>query len=370
MTSINNFIKHCRIRPFSHLIYSILYCHSYRVRAHKNGLKLKHLKTRSYVNKWRKLAVVWETTTYKYYAHYMKDLSKIVPESIGRTCIEYVLNPIKHRPYYSDKNMFGKILGKDNVAKTIICRVAGSCILNDDFLPLTDSEINDLLEKHESVLLKPTIDSKGGAGIMLFTRKDGLLRSGETILTKEMLLSYSDNFALQEIVKQHDRLSLLNPTSVNTLRIAVYKSVTDDKPHVIASIIRVGGTGMFVDNACMGGKYARVDVDSGRIDNSLRDSSGAIFYEQNGINYQDLEFVIPGWTIIKNKCIELAKSIIHHRLIAFDMTITNDMVPVLIEYNIESFSYWLFMYTNQSPLGEYTDEIINYCKDRLDNSSN
>ena len=166
-------------------------------------------------------------------------------------------------------------------------------------------------------------------------------------------------------MKQHDSLAMFNPTSVNTLRVATYRSPIDEKVHVIASIIRIGGIGAFVDNACSGGKFARVDVQTGKVAPELRDANGGKYTSHNGIDFTELDFIVSGWEIIKDKCKEIAANVTHHRLIAFDMTITNEMKPVVIEFNVESFSYWLFLYSGQKPLGNFTDEIIEYCKQEL-----
>lgn len=361
---ITNLIKSCRFRSFSQLVYSYLYQKSYKANAKRNGVILKKLPDADFKNKWSKLGRIYESVTYLYYANYTDSLDDIVPESIGRTSIEYVLNPIKYRPYYADKNMFAAICGKENVPKTIVCRVNGSGLLDGDLKPIGKFS-NEILASYDKVILKPTIEAKGGRGIMLFERDGEDLKSGEIVLDKNFLLNYGRDFAVQELVTQHDVLASLNETSVNTIRVAVYRSVIDDKAHVIGSFIRVGGSGMFVDNACAGGKFAGVDIESGKIASSLRDIRGGTYSSQNGIDYTKLDLIIPGWDIIKNKCLEVAENIPHHRLIAFDMTITNEMKPILIEFNVESYNYGPFMYINQPPLGEFTNEIIEYCKEEL-----
>lgn len=364
VSKLTNLIKSCRFRGFSQLAYSYLYQKAYKYYAGKNGIRMKNVPVKEFKLEWNSLGHVWETTSYRYFANYMDNLSDIVPESIGRTCVEYVLNPIAYRTYYSDKNMFANICGKENVVKTIICRVRGGKFLDGDLKPISSS-IEAILKGYDKVLLKPSIDSKGGHGILLFTRVGDIFESGGVILDEAMLMNYSDDFAIQELVEQHKELASLNPTSVNTLRIAVYRSIADEKAHVVASFIRIGSAGMFVDNACLGGKYAGVDIDTGRVAASLRDMNGGIYTSHNGIDFSKLEFYIPGWQIIKDKCLEIAEKIVHHRLIAFDMTLTNDMKPILIEFNVESYNYGSFMYTNQSPLGNFKEEILDYCKKRL-----
>lgn len=361
---LTNLIKSCRFRGISQLVYSYLYQKTYKWNAKGNGVVLKTLPDTDFKRKWSQLGRVYESVTYRYYSNYLDKLDEIVPESIGRTCIEYVLNPIPYRAYYSDKNMFAIICGKENVPRTIVCRVNGSGLLDGDLRPIENFS-NKIWANLDKVILKPTIDAKGGSGIMLFIRDGEELKSGDVILNKDFLLNYGRDFAVQELVTQHDMLATLNETSVNTIRVAVYRSVIDERAYVIGSFIRIGGSGMFVDNACAGGKYAGVDIQSGKIANSLRDIRGGKYSSQNGIDYTNLDFIIPGWDIIKNKCIEVAESIHHHRLIAFDMTITNKMKPIIIEFNVESYNYGPFMYINQPPLGGFTNEIIEYCKEEL-----
>ncbi len=361
---IGEFIKGCYCRRFSHVAYGYLFFKVYKHNIRKNRITFKDINLNDNKKLWGPFISTFDTYSFKYYSNYISHHQDIVPEALGRTCLEPVLNPIKYRTYYADKNMFPKILGEKNVAPTIICRINGGMLLNKDFMPIS-SPVSSILLDFDKVILKPTVESKGGAGILLFMRDGKDMRCGDVILTEDFLMKYANDFVLQEAIKQHDSLAQLNHSSVNTLRLAVYRSVNDDKPHVLASVIRIGGEGMYVDNARSGGKYAAVDIHTGKIANTLRDSSGQIYNSQNGIDFSKLDFTIPGWQLIKEKCIEFADKIPHHRLIAFDMTITNNLTPVLIEFNVESFSYRLYMYTNQAPLGPYTKEIVDYCLHRL-----
>ena len=45
-----------------------------------------------------------------------------------------------------------------------------------------------------------------------------------------------------------------------------------------------------------------------------------------------------------------------------------DDSPVLLEYNIRAFSVWLFQFTNGAGFGEFTDEIIEYWTQKIQNS--
>lgn len=123
-------VKSCRYPGLSQFIYSCLYARRYKRDAIWAGVKMKDIDAASLLKSWSSLSKVWELTTYKYFANYTDNIENIIPESVGRTCIEPVLNPIRFRPYYSDKNLFAKICGEDNVPKTLICRIMGGVIFS------------------------------------------------------------------------------------------------------------------------------------------------------------------------------------------------------------------------------------------------
>lgn len=225
---------------------------------------------------------------------------------------------------------------------------------------------NQYLNKFEytRLILKPSTDSCSGVGVMLFERKgkEWICDNEGVKLTEDFLLNYRDNFVLQEAIEQHSYISQFCPTSVNTFRIAVYRSVRDESINVLGTIMRIGKNGSVCDNAHAGGMFIGIDKVSGALNKYVCDQYGNKQNIWNGIDFSKNNFAIPSW----DKIIEFSKyigSVNHHcRLLALDVALDNDGNPRLIEYNCDGFSYWLFMFTGQKPLGEFTDEIIEYCK--------
>lgn len=268
---------------------------------------------------------------------------------------------------YEDKNMFPYFIGRDVVPATILCRMNGGPLLDGNFQPATN-DIKAYFYNRTPLIIKPSVGSSSGQDIHLFTwsEKEGayISQKDNSRLTKEFLMSYNANFVLQKAVEQHKDIARYNPTSVNTLRIAVYRSWKDEKPHVLASIMRVGKTGAFVDNAHAGGVFVGINAENGKVGEKLFDQYGMTTSSWNGLNYAGNDFYIPHWEEIKEFVCNASKKIIHHRLFAFDICLNAEAKPMLIEYNLNSFSYWLFMFTGQNPLGNYTDEIIEFCRTR------
>ena len=258
--------------------------------------------------------------------------------------------------------MFPILCGKDALPKTLVCRMSGGPLWDGDYNPIS-RPINEYLEGFEKVILKPSLDSSSGKNVHLFIKRNGVWVSEAdgSLMTKDFLMSYGKNFVVQEAIQQHSDIARFNPSSVNTLRIAVYRSVKDNEPHVLASIMRVGKKGMFVDNAHAGGLYVGIDVSSGKVGKMLYDQYGRNYTHLNDLDYTNNEFVIPCWEKVKDFVCDVSRKLVHHRLFAFDITVDSNGEPKIIEYNISGFSYWLFMFTGQKPLGEYTEEIIDYC---------
>ena len=181
------------------------------------------------------------------------------------------------------------------------------------------------------------------------------------VLCYDTLIDYYKNdFIIQECISQSTFFSQFNPTSINTIRMAVYRSVTDNQLYVTNVILRIGANGSVVDNAHSGGRFIGIN-ECGGLNKYVCETFGTTAKSFNGINFSQSDFVIPHYEEIKEFAKNVAKEIPHHRLIALDIGIDKDNKPILIEYNIGAFSYWLFQFSGQPALQGFTDEIINYC---------
>ncbi len=316
-----------------------------------------------YLQKWHRLSRRVEPWSYRFFSHYMGCVPTIVPEDIGHTIIEPELNPMRYRDFYADKNAYPLYIPKEALPDTLICRVNGSQLLDSDYRLLTEP-VAKALRRYGQVIVKPTIDTHSGLGVMLFVKRHDVwhfVKDETIVLSDEFLLSYGSDFVVQEVLAQHPALAQFCPSCINTLRVAVYRSIKDERPHVVASVIRIGKRGEFVDNAHAGGCIVGIDQQTGRLGDKAFDQYGNVYMEWNGVDFGSSAFVIPYWERVKEFACTLADHILHMRLVAFDLTVDTNGNPRLVEFNVKSFGYWAFMYVNQNPLGEFTDEIIDYC---------
>lgn len=112
-------------------------------------------------------------------------------------------------------------------------------------------------------------------------------------------------------------MSYYNPTSVNTLRLTLYRLVKTDECHIPSAIIRIGANGSLVDNAHAGGGYVGIKVGDGTLCNKVLNQ-----YGESKIVFNNIVFTqahkISNW----DKVVEFAKyigtCIPHHRLLALE----------------------------------------------------
>lgn len=338
-------------------------------RQYKRYLKQQHFENKkapgedAYIKKWEVLCPRVEPYSYRFFSHFCGYTPNIVPEDIGRSYIEEVLNPVAYRAPYEDKNLFPEIIGKENVPRTIVCRINGSNLLDADYKNAGD-DLSKYVADATSLILKPSVNSSSGRGILKFEKRGKeFISAGKNItLTKDFLLSYQKDFCLQAAVVQHSFMNKLCPTSVNTMRLCLYRSVTSEESVVTAGVIRIGKNGSFVDNVHSGGMRIGVDVSSGELGKYVVDQYGNKQDTWNGIDFSKSIYFVPNWNDVISFAKYVGTRIHHHRLIALDIALKENGIPILIEYNLSGFSYSPYMVTNQEVFGKYTDEIIDYCR--------
>lgn len=357
--------------------YSLINLHSYKQLkfykklCKKNGVPNKKVENESeWTKKWSGLGIKPNPVYYRLFSKYIGNDVNIVPEDICHDVIENILNPMRYAKYYADKNMFDKLLPKGSLPMTILRKMNGFYYSDKyELLELDESKFTALLNGSgvNKIIIKPSVDSSSGVGVKLFKKIEygsWISYDKKETLSKDYLdRSYGKDFIIQECVKQFDYISQFNPTSINTLRLTLYRSVKDDSFHVPSAIIRIGGKGSVVDNAHAGGCYVGILPD-GTLDKKVLNQYGTVITEFNNIDFTK-EYQIPYWDKVMDFAKEIGKCIPHHRLLALDLMLDENGNPKVIEFNCEYYSMWLFQFTASSAFGDFTDEIIGYCREHL-----
>lgn len=249
---------------------------------------------------------------------------------------------------FGDKNMADILLKGVKMPHTLLKRMNGYYYYEGR--PVSEEEAISLCQNMTDVLFKPVNLSKG-KGIKNFTVINGRTeKEGKSV--SDLFHEYGDNFQIQERVQQHERMSALNPTSVNTLRIVTYRSGMDIL--LIYAVVRIGKLGSVVDNQCAGGISAIID------EKGCLGKYAFGGYEEDNIEKTDTGVVINGYQLPSyEKAIEAVKKL-HYQLpyfnlIGWDICIDKEGDPVLLEFNTRP---GLSQSAFGPGFGKYTERVL------------
>jgi hypothetical protein len=149
-------------------------------------------------------------------------------------------------------------------AEPIVYGEGGRLFDAEDRILSSEAYVDDLLGKVNAnrIFLKFDV-SYGGTGVQCFSRVGGsyLAVDGTAFDFSHLQRTVANaDFICQEGLRQIPELAELNPESVNTLRIMT--RFRGQAPEVVATLLRVGRKGSFVDNATVGGLSCHVDIDN------------------------------------------------------------------------------------------------------------
>lgn len=350
-------------------VYAIKYRRLLKI-AEKNSYKPSKDEIKAYKKRWSGLGYWVDPIYYKIFSNYVKPDINFIPEDISHNVVETLLDPPLFRGYYSDKNMFDRVLSDiPNACPKTLFRRIGSFYYDDSYRNLTDVDDDMLyhyLEGYCRIIVKPTIDTSSGIGILFYELTGGNwvnVLSGEPLSLFKLEKELGDDYIVQEAMKQSVFMAQFNPTSVNTLRIFTYRSVKNNQVHVLNAIMRIGRNGSLVDNAHQGGATIGINIETGELNHFMVDQDAKYFTRFNGIDFDKESFVIPEWEQIKEFAKRIGEANIYHRCLNMDIMIDEYGHPRFIEYNLTQMSVWLFQFNNGSCYGKYTDEIIEYCRE-------
>lgn len=194
-----------------------------------------------------------------------------------------------------------------------------------------------------AMILELTIDGclkdLGGAfGKGVFSLK---VENGRLYLDNQEidLVSFQDycgkgRLIVQDRVIQHPRMSVLNSSSVNTLRIVTV--CQNKKMEVFGSFFRIGAVGSFTDNISRGGSLVEVDLKTGKLDKygfityPLTSSGKHETHPGTSIVYGGFE--IPFCNEAVDISLQLHRFFYHIHSIGWDIAIT-ETGPCIVEGN-------------------------------------
>lgn len=282
---------------------------------------------------------------------------KYIPASIYNSEIIYRLNKFQFRHAYVDKGFYDTLFPDINRPKTIIKNVNG--YFYDDCHALTLEEAIDRCSNLNEAIIKPTLEGTWGQGVKLIRTENGMIPSLNCSI-QDLFKEYKRSFIIQERFEQHEGISKLNPTSLNTLRVMSYRR--GNEIVILYAVIRIGRKDQVIDNETAGGIKADIDLATGKIKGVAFGSP-----KEKLMPMTDVGTVLDGYQMpCFQKVLDLVKEmhlrLPYFNLIGWDMSVDKNGNPALIEWNRAA---ELSQVAHGPAFGEYAEEILSIVKNRI-----
>ena len=277
-----------------------------------------------------------------------KKSPKYITKKTFHSIIEPSVNNIIYAEVFSNKNYLDLILKNANVPQVLVRKIDGT-LLNLNYELISNEEAKKiLLEEKEEMIYKPTIESCGGRGIIFLDNKIAENRINDIL--------QQDNFIIQRIVKQHEKLKEFNSSSLNTVRVMTL--LLNNNVHILYMVLRVGKEGMKLDNASAGGIQIPIMKNGMFSNNIVTIDNKKVTDEKILKKYNNKE--MPFYNQIAKEVKRLHPFISTCKIVGWDIAIDEKGNPTVIEINLEDIGMTDKSQAVNGPLfGEITDNLLN-----------
>ena len=276
----------------------------------------------------------------------------------GKICRK--LNGLKKfgYPMFQDKNYLDAIFDSIIKCPQVLVRNIDGQLLNSDFKRISFEEAVDICSYKTEVIVKPSIESKGARNISFISdQKDDKKEYRHDL--EQILISKKKDYVVQEILTQHEKLAALNPDSINSVR--VLSLLWDGDVHILGALVRIGTKGIRVDNPHFSDGLSCVLTKDGKMNRFAYDRRWNPHTElPNGIVLEKYE--VPYFGNLIEKAKQLHYKVPHSHLVGWDLTVSEEGEPILIEANLD-FPEIYFHQLGAGPIFEDSglfDEIVRY----------
>jgi hypothetical protein len=291
---------------------------------------------------------------------------RYVPEDIYYTEIEPRLNNKLFSKAWTDKNSYELILGNRVKRPEVVLRCINGVLYTPDFTAVgRPEEFAGFPQefKGEKLVIKPTMDSGGGKAVRVVKVTDAgpeINPPAPGVTTLSGLFSlYGGNFIIQKYIRQHPWFARFNESSLNTIRVLTYRSISDEKVHVLHRLLRAGRPGSVVDNQSSGGIACAIDA-GGRLMTYGIDKSGTRHPGTQSIGFGEAGEV-PFMKEITAAALEVASCYRYSRLLGLDFAVNAEGEVILIEVNDSNNEINFFQMSSGPLFGEFTGEVAEGC---------
>lgn len=282
---------------------------------------------------------------------------KYIPASIYNSEIIYRLNKFQFRHAYVDKGFYDTLFPDINRPKTIIKNVNG--YYYDEKKALTPEEAVERCSNLREAIIKPTLEGTWGQGVKLIRTENGMIPSLNCSI-QDLFKEYKRSFIIQERFEQHEGISKLNPTSLNTLRVMSYRR--GNEVVILYAVIRIGRMNQVIDNETAGGIKADIDLQTGKIKGVAFGNPKEPLMPKTDVGTVLDGYQMPCFQKVLDLIKEMHLRLPYFNLIGWDMSVDKNGNPALIEWNRAA---ELSQVAHGPAFGNYTEEILSIVKNRV-----
>ncbi|WP_340077585.1 sugar-transfer associated ATP-grasp domain-containing protein [Leptobacterium sp. I13] len=246
-----------------------------------------------------------------------------LPKDLFRPTLEYVLNKIEAYPNLTDKNLLSKHFIGIKQPETPVKNIQGTYFHNDK--RISKKQALELCRKYDRLVIKPSIGSGIGERIVLFS-VEGDLTDYKGMALCELFESYEKDFLVQEVIEQHKLLRLMNPSSLNVLRIVT--DLREKEPVILSASVRMGRQGDIVS----GGLYCGIKPNGQLNDFGYDDMFEKVTETDEGIAFNAVK--LSFFRKVKDAVNKLHPQMPYFKMISWDLAVDKDEEVILINYSI------------------------------------
>jgi hypothetical protein len=273
---------------------------------------------------------------------------RIIPEDIFTVDIEPSLNNRREAVFLTNKSLYNKWFGQSIFPKDYFHKLDGQYYdCNLEIIENLNSFIEEIDFKFP-VVLKPNCDSSGGRNIYFLNTRQDIYN----------LIGKFSHLVVQEKIVQNDFLASINNSSINSVRVCIYKTFLDDSYHILNTSLRMGKDGS-LDNTKAGGIVCSLN-DEGDFNDYAVDLYGVKYYIHPNSGFHFKGNQLPNYIEMVEQAILISKKIINVRLISLDMCLDQNNKWRCIEVNLRSQTIRFAQAAGKPFFGDFTDEIIEY----------
>ena len=185
------------------------------------------------------------------------------------------------------------------------------------------------VNRHNCFVVKPVYASYG-SGFRIVSIDD--YESAEAAYEE----FHQKGVVLEELIIQDDRMGILHPQSVNTLRIptVLYRDEKgEEQVYLYNPTLRVGQKGSVIDNTSSGGICALINKENGELYSDGADKKGNLYDVHPDTNISFKGFQIPDWDDAVTMVTEAALLLEGNRYTGWDLALYEGKGWCMVEAN-------------------------------------